>query len=156
MTKEGYKVLTKEKDYKTQNTTKIDFICPNGHKHNISVRKWRNYGRCGKCRVSKEEQEIRNLLNTHNIKYKMNDRNTILNPFTNHYLELDFLFPKLNKAIEYNGSYWHSLDEKIAIDKLKSRLCEEKNIDLMVITDIDWYENRVKCIDDILIFVKEK
>lgn len=139
---EGYVVLTKEEDYISQNKSKIEFICPNGHIHNISVRKWRIGRRCGKCRVSKEEKEIRKFLDENNIDYKSNDRKTLLNPNTNHYLELDIFFPDKKKAIEMNGVYWHSRPDKINNDKVKKELCIKYGIDLMIITDNEWNINK--------------
>ena len=152
---ENYIVLTKEHEYHTQNTTKIDFICPNGHKHSISVRHWRNGRRCGKCRVSKEEGEVRTYLNEINITdYRMNDRSVLLNPNTNHYLELDIWFPKKKKAIEINGIYWHNKQDKINNDKIKKKLCDEFNIDLMIITDYDWHNNKDIIKDNIQKFIQ--
>lgn len=133
---ERYKVITKENEYVSQNISKIKFICPNGHKHNISARKWRNGGRCGKCRVSKEENKLRNILNDMGKNnYEMNNRSTILNPNTNRFLELDILFKEQNKAIELNGIYWHGKQDKIDQDKLKQELCQLKGIELLILTD---------------------
>lgn len=144
---EGYTVITKEEDYISQNESKIDFICPNGHKHNISVRKWRFGRRCGKCRVSKEEKEVRSFLDENNISYVSNDRKTLLNPNTNCYLELDIFFPDKKKAIELNGVYWHSRTDKINNDEIKKELCREYDINLMIITDDEWNTNKqnVQC-----------
>lgn len=150
---EGYTVLTDECDYRSQNKTKIDFICPSGHRHNISVRKWRNGQRCGKCVVSKEERELRKVIDQFNVPYKMNDRTTLLNPKTNCYLELDIFFPKINKAIEYNGNYWHSRAGKINNDNIKKELCDEKGIALMIINDNDWYDNRTNTIQNLHSFI---
>jgi len=47
--------------------------------------------------------------------------------------ELDIFFPDLNIAIEFQGEYWHSKQEVIAIDKLKQTLCSSKNILLLEI-----------------------
>jgi uncharacterized protein YkuJ len=44
--KEGYVLLSKK--YKN-NHTKLDYICPNGHQHSISLCDWRNGHRCAIC-----------------------------------------------------------------------------------------------------------
>ena len=36
-----------------------------------------------------------------------NDRTQLTNPITNRQLELDIWIPRLRKAIEFNGEYWH-------------------------------------------------
>ena len=58
-------------------------------------------------------------------------------------LELDFFLPKLNLAIEVNGTYWHS---DLYKDKYyhfnKSRLCEEKHIRLIHIYEWEWNTNQ--------------
>lgn len=46
--------------------------------------------------MSKQEEEIKNLLLAHNISFTQNDTN-IINPF-----ELDFYVPSQNLAIEIN------------------------------------------------------
>lgn len=40
-----------------------------------------------------------------------NDKNTIINPETGRNLELDIFIPSLMKAIEFQGTYWHSLEK---------------------------------------------
>jgi len=41
------------------------------------------------------------------------------NSLTRHNLELDILIPNINKAIEYNGSYWYSLkSSKMKLNKI--------------------------------------
>lgn len=61
-----------------------------------------------------------------------NDRNTIINPLTNNYLELDVYLPEKSKAIEFNGTYWHSLPNN---DRIKKEQCRYNNIDLLVIEE---------------------
>ncbi len=66
----------------------------------------------------------------------------IVNPKTGNYLELDIFLPELNKAIEYNGIYWHSKENVKNRDKLKSTQCKNKGIDLLVIEESDWIKNK--------------
>ena len=63
--------------------------------------------------------------------------------------ELDIYIPSMNIALEFNGSYWHSLEkleEKGGIDyhKDKSVACAEKGIRLLHIYEPDWEEDILK------------
>lgn len=59
-------------------------------------------------------------------------------------LELDFYFPELNFAIEWNGIYHYkdvhkngTLEKIIKKDNIKQQLCKEKNIDLYIVKDLN-------------------
>ena len=73
-------------------------------------------------------------------------------------LELDFYFPDLNKAVEYDGTYWHAdkrfynANDLIECkrtkaktiwnrDKKKNKLCNDLNISLFRIKEYDWTNN---------------
>ena len=59
--------------------------------------------------------------------------------------ELDIFFPKLNLAIEFNGSYWHSeLYKEKHFHQEKTLLCREKGIRLIHIFEYEWDNNRHK------------
>lgn len=81
-----------------------------------------------------------------------NNRNTIKNPLTNKYLELDIIIKNLNFAVEYNGKqhyfyipYFHR--KKNTFEDLKNRdlakieECKKKNIKLLIISYYIKYEN---------------
>lgn len=62
-------------------------------------------------------------------------------------LQLDFYFPKLLLAIEYNGEYWHDRDAyeedvangtELSRERMKDRLCSEKGILLYHLWSSDW------------------
>ena len=76
------------------------------------------------------EQLVSSFLSTDG--WNTNVRGIILNPSTNHPMELDFFNEKLNLAIECNGVHFHS--EKYR-DKnyhlMKYRLCKERGIKLL-------------------------
>ena len=57
--------------------------------------------------------------------------------------ELDIFFPEKKFAIEINGVYWHS-EEKVGENYHyeKYQLCQEKDINLMMITDYEWCYNK--------------
>ena len=79
------------------------------------------------------ENEIRDFLTSHNIKFTTNTR-SIIKP-----LELDIYIPEYNVAIECNGTYWHSSIYKDAnYHYNKSKLCESKNIRLIHVWEHEW------------------
>lgn len=65
-------------------------------------------------------------------------------------MQLDFYFPALNLAVEYNGIRFHDKDAylqdlksgtEFSREALKDRLCREKSIDLIHIWSDDWKKN---------------
>lgn len=151
--KENYTLISKE--YFNAHT-KLEYICPNNHKHSITWSNWNNKKkfRCPKCsnRVSKQEIEIHNILKTLDITFISSCRSVLVNPNTNRPLELDIWLPTLNKAIEFNGDYWHKDEVRINLDNIKKVLCEKQNITLMVITYTEWL-NDPTCITRLKAFV---
>lgn len=144
--REGYKLLTKF--YKNAHT-KLEYVCPKGHKHSITWSNWnhKNKYRCPECcnKVSKQEFEIRDYLSSINVEYIPNHRATILNPSTNRFLELDFWLPTLNKAIEFNGDYWHKKEERVNKDLLKKQICDKLDIKLLIILYSEWVLDKEGC-----------
>jgi hypothetical protein len=89
--------------------------------YSISWANWQKGARCPRCshKISKWEEEVKNSLSQSNIDHVPNDRTQLVNSNTNHKLELDIWFPKLNKAIECNGVYWYSKPDRKECDKIK-------------------------------------
>jgi len=164
---EDWTVLTKENEYISQNKTPIDCICPNGHRQTKNVRKWRMGRRCPYCVTSGPELEIKKFLieESNNIKFVENDRNISM--------ELDIYFPSLNKAIEFNGDYWHCNPSKYdrnyyhkhknlyahqiwERDIKKKMLCEENGIELMIVWENDWNADKNQCKKGILEFINSR
>ena len=85
---------------------------------------------------SKEEIEIREYINQY---YEtINNSRKIIPPY-----ELDIYIPVLNKAIEYNGDYWHNISESVKNkDLIKQTLCKQKGIDLLVIWEHEYNTNK--------------
>lgn len=79
----------------------------------------------------KEQKEIEDFIVSLGIQnVVMNDRNKIKPK------ELDIYLPDYSLAIEFNGMYWHAEDKTRHLNKLN--LCNEKNIKLLQIWDIEW------------------
>jgi DNA-directed RNA polymerase subunit RPC12/RpoP len=148
--KEGYKLLT---DKYINCDQKLYYICPKGHKHFISWGNWQQGKRCPYCigKISKGEVEVRDFIKSLGIKVSANDRGQIFNPETGNGFELDIFMPTLNKAIEYNGEYWHK--NKINNDLFKQELCELKDIDLLIVWDKEWKVQSNICKNRIMRFV---
>ena len=125
---------------------------------------WANYQQGQRCPVcaynstsSKAEQEIQKFISKIYTGIIINnDRNTIINENTGYYLELDVYLPEINKAIEYNGIYWHSKTKALKYDKIKQQQCKEKNIDLLVIDEENYINNKESFLKKIENFIKEK
>ena len=115
------------------------FRCLNCGKEFTSNCNGYNHTECPDCFPifinSEPQQEIYLFLkNECNFEIIENSR-SIISP-----LELDIYIPEKNLAIEFDGLYWHSekcgKDSKYHLNKTK--LCEEKNIQLIHIFDDEW------------------
>ena len=138
-------------------------ICENKHEWMISLDNFIQNKGCPKCNLSghsKPEKEIVNFIKSfYNGKLIENNRNIILNEYSNNYLELDIYLPDINLAIEFNGRYWHS-DEMIKENKnwfnsadeyhqYKTRKCKEKDIELIHIDEKDYIKNKNEILNNI-------
>ena len=71
---------------------------------------------------------------------------------------MDIYLPDIRTAIEYNGDYWHcnpSLYDSVYFnknkqqfayeiwerDRIKQKLCEDQNIDLLIVWEQDYKDN---------------
>jgi ribosomal protein S27E/endogenous inhibitor of DNA gyrase (YacG/DUF329 family) len=155
--KKGYKLLSKE--YKGA-CIKLRIRCPKRHEFKMEWASFQQGHKCPICQSnsfsSRAEKEIANIVKIQKVKVKKNDRTQIVNPKTRHSLELDVFMPDLNKAIEYNGEYWHSFEIAVEHDEVKKRECIKKGIELLVIKERDWIDNKIGCINKIKDFVEDK
>lgn len=138
----GYELLS---DEYTNNREQITLKCPIGH---IWVTNFHNFkdgkARCFHCYIlnnytSKFELEVRDYVSSlYSGKVVYNDRTQVFNKHTRKPLELDLYLPECNKAIECNGEYWHSTDDAINRDRIKSEFCTNNGINLLTVTDKEW------------------
>ena len=142
--KEDYILLATEY---INNSTPMEYICPNGHTHAMSWHNFSHGNRCPKCNISKGEKAIENYLIKNAIKYiaqyRFEDcRNLLPLPF-------DFYVPSLNTCIEYDGiqhfevrKYFHeneeSLKERQRLDNIKTQYCLDNNIKLIRISYLEF------------------
>ena len=163
--KEKFPHLNFSKFNYINNKIKSIVICP---KHgefetnfNNLYSKNRNCPKCIDRHSSKAEKEIVEYIKTFYDKcIEENNRNIILNEYTNNYLELDIYLPDINLAIEFNGIYYHS-DEMIRnrtnnifktaeeYHKYKSNKCDDKNIKLLHIDEQDWLDDKFNLLNNI-------
>ena len=121
--------------------------CPSEHIYNVKWPDFKNNHRCPECASvkgwSKPEKEIAEYVKTIYLNNIIeNDRTQIKNYWTNKNLELDIWLPEIRKAIEFNGSYWHNNDKSRWYDEIKKKQCIQKGIDLLVINEQDWYDDK--------------
>ena len=99
--------------------------------------------------VSKGEKEVLEYVRSiYNGTIIENDRTQMEPNSENKWIEnheLDIWLPDIKVAIEYNGTYWHSLPSIVESDKYKKLQCESKGITLISISEQDWADNSEKC-----------
>lgn len=140
---QNYTLVSKEY---TNNRDDIVLICPHNHTWTTSFHNFKDGGaRCFYCYInnnytSKFELSVRDFINEiYSGPIIYNDRTMITSTLTKKNLELDIYFPELNKAIECNGIYWHSTEQAIVRDTIKIDQCINSNIELLTITDEEWF-----------------
>ena len=77
-----------------------------------------------------------------------NDRTQMEPNSDNNWLEnheLDIWLPDIKVAIEFNGTYWHSLPNIVESDNFKKLQCESKGITLITIPEQDWSYDSERC-----------
>lgn len=138
---------------------KLKIKCPKGHIFKMSFGCFVRGQRCPICNLgkitSKPEKQIAKYVKSLDLNTEIleNDRKTVRNPLTNFFLELDVWIPELKKAVEYNGKYYHSEKDTILRDKIKKEQCKKLGIDLLVIKEKDYLDDKEKCFSDIKNFL---
>ena len=138
---EGYQLLSD--NYKNAKT-KLLLKCPIGHDYKIKFNDFQQGHRCSLCnkQTSKGEQDLALYIESLGIQIIKNDRSVLVNPLTGKNLELDIYIPLLNKAIEYNGMYWHSFLDRQKNDAIKREQCKKLNIDLLTVNEKNWLNSQ--------------
>lgn len=123
--------------------------CSSGHSYQTNAAsKMKGFGHCPLCWVrSAPENEIASFVQTlvgSGVLVQRNKRSVIAP------LELDVYVPSLQKAIEFNGEYWHS-DKVIRASRgisaqdyhrQKAHLCRDAGIELLTVWESRWRSNR--------------
>lgn len=87
--------------------------------------------------VSKGELEVKEFIQSIYSGIIEGSNRTELNGW-----ELDIWLPELKKAIEYDGTYWHSSKQAEIRDTYKNKLCIEHEIDLFRVAEDDWLNDK--------------
>lgn len=135
--KEGYKLLT---TYYENVYQKLTLECPKGHIFDTHFHSFKNGGRrCRKCKSSKGEKCISNILAKLDVKYVT--QKTFNDCKDKRTLPFDFYLPMYNLVIEYDGEQHfdikhsyngeNSFGETIYHDAIKNAYCEDNNINLL-------------------------
>jgi len=152
----GYKLLSNSYSHSKDI---LELQCSNGHTFNTRFNYFQQGHGCSKCwselGSSKQERDVQYFVETMGFDIIKNDRSQIVNPVTGYSLELDIWIPSMNKAIEYNGTYWHSLNDRVKKDVIKRDQCKQKDIDLLVVSENDWIDNNGQCKRDIIEFLEK-
>ncbi len=149
----GYKLLSTS--YKN-NRQLLDVMCQDGHYIKMRYNDFQQGHRCPLDKQSGPEKEIVNFIKTlYKGEIIVGDRSNIINQYTGYNLELDIWIPEINKAIEYNGLYWHNKYIQMKRDEIKIEQCKTKGIDLLVITEDKWHLNKDKHFQVIKSFITQ-
>ena len=140
-------------DY-TNPKTKLKIKCPtHGFFYQTRTNHLQGKG-CPKCRnqISKPEIELQDFIKSLNLKIETNKRN-IIKPY-----ELDIYIPELNRAVEFNGEYWHYHKDNFIAGKhaFKSNLCRKKGIKLLYIREDLWLKDKEKMKNIIIKFLNNE
>lgn len=107
---------------------------------------------CG-CVRSFSQLELNEYIKSIGVETEFNARR-IIGKF-----ELDVYMWHLNKAIEFDGEYWHYGERAISngsLEKMKrkDKMCEEAGINLMRVRERDWLENKELALQKIIDFIE--
>lgn len=118
---------------------KIDIICSQHGIFNQWIQHHIKGSGCPTCgfNVSKLELGLQEFVKSLGYEIITNKKD-IIKPY-----ELDIYIPSLQKAIEFNGMYWHYYERNPnckpkAYHAMKSNLCKDKNIRLLHIREDLW------------------
>ena len=103
------------------------------------IQSWWSCRRCNPYSNSSYESELESYLLQYNIAF-LKRQSIIKNPISGRMLEVDFYFPNLNIAIEFDGLYWHCNENQLNDDYhlMKTELCEKQGIKLIHIFEDEW------------------
>jgi hypothetical protein len=137
---------------------KLLIKCPENHIFEMNFNNFQQGQRCPVCKHkqqgSKQEKELLKYVKSiYNGIVIPNDFNTIRNPETKKMLELDIYLPGINKAIEYNGTYWHKKDVVKNRDYIKKKQCKRNGVSLLIVTEDVWLYDNECCKNNINKFI---
>lgn len=173
-------IFTKEK-YSLLSTVyinahqKLSVLCPAGHEWNINVNKFKNRGdRCPECSFkggySRMEQELFSIIKSYYTSTKKHKTRNIRIKDRPHIggFDIDIYIPELNKGIEFDGKYFHSIVglsrglpkwPKKDIEQyhaIKDNYFKSKGILILHIKEEEWKANKQEMVYKCLAFLSNK
>lgn len=161
-------ILNEAKKYKTRS----EWATANSSSYTLALNQGLSSEACAhmgpKSGVSIPEQEVRELIQkihpkADKINMRVDDPSIPAKRF-----EIDVYIPNLNKGVEFNGTYWHSVeglkksrshwsDDQLArYDEIKKNYFLSKNIEILQIKESDWKINKDVQIAKIVDFIGGK
>jgi hypothetical protein len=141
----------------SSNSDKYDWRCSSGHIWSAVANSVQQGHWCPYCarKSSKLELELFRL-----VKLKFTDaQNRVRGLLTNRLFELDIYVPSLNKAIEFDGEFWHhsewsTLNGSPARDARKDSECIESGIGLLRVRESRYIANKITVSNEVLQFLQ--
>lgn len=153
--KRGGEGFTFEKVDYTSHDCNITITCPKHGDFDISLDSFLLGASHPKSRrsVSNMEIELQKYVESLGYEILANKKRTIY-PY-----ELDIFIPELNKAIEFNGTYWHYTHSNPrckpkGYHAMKSNLCRDKGIKLLHIREDLWLRDKEFMKERVKIFLE--
>jgi len=152
----------------------LDVKCPNGHSWSVSVNKFKDRNqRCPRCTFlggnSKMENDLMDAIRqVYPSAKKSKIRNIkIPNKSWVRGFDLDIFIPELKKAIEFDGTYFHSIEglkrgypnwplqDLKRYHIIKDAYFSSLGIQVLHIKEKEWLKDKEKCIDKCLKFLRK-
>jgi len=128
----------KFRDMAFRSGVKCNWICSKGHVWAAPPynRTARIPSGCPECAITHSKSELI-VFNAVQEKYPdaVSGQRGLLRPKQ---MELDIYIPSLKKAVEYDGTYWHSKPEAKAKDQRKNEQCVQTGIQLLRIPEAEY------------------
>jgi hypothetical protein len=117
--------------------------------------------------ASKEEMAVRELIVERfpELEIVQGSYGVIRRPGSGGLMQLDFYFPEINFAVEYNGIYWHDKAAYLedlsngtmhSREAIKDHLCEVEGIELVHVWSDDFKNNRDVVLDKLFVKIEER
>lgn len=134
--------------------SKIRITCPIHGDFEQKIYQHANGNGCPKCgkHVSKPELKLHDFIKSLGYDIITNNRK-IITPY-----ELDIFIPELNKAIEFNGLYYHYSKKYFKPGKhaMKSKMCKNKGVRLLHVREELWIKDEEKVKEWVVKFLNHK
>lgn len=167
----GYSLLSNEYKNAFEN---LEVECSNGHNWSVSVNKFKDRNqRCPRCTFLGGNSKMENdLMDAIKQAYPSAKKSKIRNikmpkrPWVKGF-DLDIYIPEIKKAIEFDGTYFHSIEglkrgypnwplqDLKRYHIIKDAYFSSLGIKVLHIKEKEWLKDKEKCIDKCLKFLRK-